>query len=113
VAVCADAVSTRLAPDPDSVLRTAFDGTRITSAGNVNWALLDDRRINRAMGAAALLPAGADRLSAWADVDRAIVRTAPAIPYMWDDATLVQSADVDGAVNELTGGWDLSFTRLR
>ena len=113
VAVCPNAVSLRSVDDPESQLRAVFDGTRIASAANLNWSLLDDPRINRAMGAAALLPAGAERLSAWADVDRQIVRTAPAIPYMWDDATLVQSADVDGAVNELTGGWDLSFTRLR
>jgi hypothetical protein len=113
VAICPTAGASRTTADPAPLLRPAFDGSRIRARDNRNWPALDDRAINRAMGAAAALPAGPDRLAAWGAIDRSIVRTAAAVPYMWVRAAMLQSADADGAVNEYTGAWDLSFSGLR
>jgi len=35
------------------------------------------------------------------------------VPYLWDVVTLVQSADVIGALNPYFTLWDYSFTALR
>jgi peptide/nickel transport system substrate-binding protein len=113
VAICPNVAWFQDFDDPESLLRPTFDGTMISPSGNVNWPQLDDRGINRAMDAAALLPPGGQRLAAWASIDRRIVADAPAVPWLWDTVTHARSADLEGALNPYTTGWDLSFTGLR
>jgi peptide/nickel transport system substrate-binding protein len=98
--------------DPQAMLMPTFDGAAIKPAANVNYSQLDDPAIDRAMDAAALL-AGSDRSEAWAKINRSIIDRAPAIPYVWDDAFGLQSADMRAVMNGYLTTWDLSFSSIR
>jgi peptide/nickel transport system substrate-binding protein len=99
--------------DPQSLLEPTFKGEAIKPQGNVNWSLLDDKKINDAMTQAALAPAGTERSQAWADINKQIVEQAVAIPYVWDDNITLWSKDVEGAMNAYFSGPDFSFTTLK
>lgn len=65
------------------------------------------------MSAASVLLPGPQRLAAWAAIDKRIMQLAPAVPFLWDVAHFVQSADVVGVLNPYSTYWDYSFTALR
>lgn len=110
---CSGVVWLKDFPDPEPMLRPAFDGTRISHAGaNYNFAQLDVPAINAAMARAAVLT-GAERARAWGRIDRMIVGQAAAVPLQWELATLVQSKDVRGVASSIFASWDLSYTSLR
>ena len=75
--------------------------------------MLDDKAIDEAMTKASLIPAGAKRNQAWADINRMIVAQAPAIPYSWDDSFQLASKDIQGVMNGYTTTWDLAFSSVR
>jgi len=60
-----------------------------------------------------VLSTGQPRTDAWAAIDKQIMADAPAVPYVWDVATYVESADVIGVLNPYTTVWDYSFSALR
>jgi peptide/nickel transport system substrate-binding protein len=99
--------------DPQSLLEPTFSGDAIKPQGNVNWSLLDDPEINKAMKDAATTPAGPDRNQAWADINKMIVEQAVAMPYSWDDNVQVVAKNVNAATNAYLTGIDLSFTSLK
>jgi peptide/nickel transport system substrate-binding protein len=100
-------------PDPQPLLQPVFDGTAIShTVGNANFSQLDDPAINAAMVRAQPLT-GAARNRAWGAIDKQIVAAAPAIPLLWDVATLIRSKDVKGVPNVYFDSWDLSYTSLR
>jgi peptide/nickel transport system substrate-binding protein len=99
--------------DPQSLLEPTFKGAAIKAAGNVNWSLLNDKAIDDAMTKASLVPAGPERSKAWAEVNKAIVGQASAIPYVWDDNVNVFSKDVNSVMNAYFAGPDLSFMSLK
>jgi peptide/nickel transport system substrate-binding protein len=113
VAVCPNFSFTRDYNDPQGLLDPVFNGRNIVPANNANWSQLDDPALNRAMDAAAGLPAGGARNRAWGEVDRMATEQAPGIPFLWDTVPTVEAADVRGVVNGYSTGWDLSFTSLR
>ncbi|WP_205695605.1 ABC transporter substrate-binding protein [Conexibacter sp. SYSU D00693] len=113
VAVCATAGWFKDYDDGESLLAPNFDGRAITREGNTNIAQLRSTGVNRAISAARLLPPGAERDAAWAQVDRRAMALAPVVPYTWDVSTLVRSADVDAAASPYFGLWDLTFTGRR
>ena len=113
VAICPNFSFTRDYNDPQGLLDPVFNGRNIAPANNANWSQLDDPTLNRAMDAAARLPAGAARNRAWGKVDRMATAQAPGIPFLWDTVPTVEAADVRGVVNGYSTGWDLSFTSLR
>jgi peptide/nickel transport system substrate-binding protein len=99
--------------DPQSMLDATFNGDNILREGNVNWPELDVPAINQAMKHAALVPVGAARNSAWANINHMIAEQAPAIPFTWDQIAIVQSKDVVGVANGYYATHDLTFTSLR
>jgi peptide/nickel transport system substrate-binding protein len=99
--------------DAQTVLDPTFRGDNIISRNNSNWSQLAVPSIDRAMRAAIRLPPGPDRARAWGAIDRQVTAQAPAVPLVWDTDASVASADVEGAMNESTGIWDLSFTGVR
>jgi peptide/nickel transport system substrate-binding protein len=114
VAMCASAGWFKDFNDPQSLLQPMFDGRFIgRDGGNNNLAELNSRTINRAMSNASTLAPGPQRLAAWAAVDKQVMNAAPAVPFLWDVVTLVQSANVIGAPNPYFTLWDYSFTALR
>ena len=113
VAICPNFSFTRDYNDPQGLLDPVFNGRNIVPANNANWSQLDDPVLNRAMDAAARLPAGATRNRAWGAVDRMATEQAPGIPFLWDTVPTVEAADVRGVVNGYSTSWDLSFTSLK
>src|SRR4051794_24382642 len=99
--------------DPQSMLEPTFKGSAINiNGGNNNLAQLNDPAIDAAMNKASTLR-GDERAKAWADIDKMIVEQAPAVPFLWDKTTVLESKDVQGAGNQYYDGWDLAFTSLK
>jgi peptide/nickel transport system substrate-binding protein len=99
--------------DPQSMLDATFNGDNILQQGNANWPELDVPAINSAMNAAAVVPVGRERSLAWAKINHMIAEQAPAIPFIWDKAALVQSKDVVGVASGYYTAHDLTFTSLK
>jgi peptide/nickel transport system substrate-binding protein len=99
--------------DPQSLLQPTFSGDQILQQGNVNWSLLDDPAINKAIEDASALPVGDERNQAFAEANKMIVEQAAAIPYVSDDNFNVWSTDVQGVMNNFNANVDLSFTSLK
>lgn len=110
VAICPNVGWFKDFNDPESMLRPTFYGPSITTSGNLNWPQLNVPAINSAMDAATLLPPGAARTQAWADINRMIAAQAPAVPWAWDKVALIRSKDVLGVANGYTNSWDLSYS---
>ncbi|MEJ7783262.1 MAG: ABC transporter substrate-binding protein [Solirubrobacteraceae bacterium] len=111
VGMCAGAGWFKDFADPQSMLEPVFKGELITETGNINYSELKDPKIDKAMDEAALLE-GDERLQAWADIDTMIVKTAAAIPFLWDKTTLIRSKDVSGVAASYYTSWDLNFTSI-
>ena len=94
------------------VLEPVFDGETISETGNINYSELNDPKINEAMNQAALLE-GDERLQAWADIDKMIVESAAAIPFIWDKTTLIRSKNVNGVAASYYTSWDLNYTSIK
>lgn len=100
--------------DPQAVLYLTFYGPAITPANNVNWGQVNDPQINSAMAQAALLIDPKQRLQAWAEIDRLLVKQAVAIPEVFNTAASIESRDVAGVSATWNNGiWDLDFTSLK
>jgi peptide/nickel transport system substrate-binding protein len=112
VAVCPNVGFVKDFYDPQSLLDPVFNGNNIIPQNNSNWSELDVPAINEAMEKAAALPPGQERIRAWGEIDKMVVREAAAVPWLWDKLPTVKSADVRGVVNDYNTSWDLSFTSL-
>ena len=99
--------------DPQSMLEPTFKGAAIKPQGNVNWSLLNDKKIDDAMNAASTIEAGPDRNKAFADINKMIVEQAVAIPYVWDDNVNIWSKDVQSVMNAYYAGPDLNYTFIK
>jgi len=97
-------------PDPYAYLYVPFSGKAIVPVNNVNWAVLDDPKINDAMDKAAAITQPQARLKAWANVDKMITETAPAIPEVWATNALVKGKSVKGVLDVWNDDWNLSFS---
>ena len=96
--------------DPYSYLYVPFSGKAIVPVNNVNWAVLNDPKINAAMDQAASITNDTQRLKAWANVDKMITSTAPAIPEIWSSNALVKGSSVKGVLDVWNDDWNLSFS---
>src|SRR5918998_811991 len=92
--------------DPQTMLDPTFNGNNILETGNSNWPELDVPEVNEKIDAAKLVTDPAERATAWADVNKAIMEQAPSIPYMWDYQAVVASPNVRGVQNGYSTTWD-------
>jgi peptide/nickel transport system substrate-binding protein len=97
-------------PDSYAYLYVPFSGKSIVPVNNVNWAVLNDPKINAAMDQAATVTNLAARHKAWANVDKMITAAAPAIPEVWVSNPLVKGSKVKGVLDTWDDDWDLSFS---
>ncbi len=99
--------------DPQTLLYTTFYGPSITPTNNSNYGQVNDPAINAAMSRAARVTGAGARAIAWARVDRMLVSQAVAIPWIFNNAARIRSANVRG-INALwnAGSWDYSYTSL-
>ena len=87
-----------------------FSGKAIVPVNNVNWAQLDDPKINAAMDAAAQVTDPAKRRQAWAQINKMLVEAAPAIPEVWSSNALVKGKTVKAVLDKWNDDWNLSFS---
>jgi len=99
--------------DAQSMLQPTFAGDQIKPAGNVNWSLLNDPKVNEGLKKASVLPVGDQRNQAFADVNKQIVEDAPALLTTWDDTFQQWSKNVSGVMNGYTTAIDLSYTSIK
>ncbi len=100
-------------PDPVSVLVPTFNGNSIVPVNNSNWPQLNVKSINDSMDKAEEQTNDSQRAQAWGDIDKSITEQSPAIPWLWDKTTGLQSKNVNGVINQFNASWDLSFTSLK
>jgi peptide/nickel transport system substrate-binding protein len=100
-------------PDPVSVLLPTFNGKSIVPVNNSNWPQFNLPAVNNAMASAQQLTNESERAKAWGNIDKQITAQAPAIPWLWDKITGIQSTNVNGVINKFNASWDLSFTSLK
>jgi peptide/nickel transport system substrate-binding protein len=113
VAICGSAGWFKDFTDPQSMLDPTFKGANIfKEGGNNNLAQLDVPAIDQAMTKAAALQ-GAERLKAWAEIDKMITEQAPAVPFSWDKTTIIWSKDVNGVGNGYYDTLDFAFTSFK
>jgi peptide/nickel transport system substrate-binding protein len=98
--------------DPQCILQPTFNGASIVPSNNSNWPLLDDPAINKAMDQAVYIDDPTERAQAWGELDDQIMAQAPAVPWVWDDQSNIESGNVAGVINLFNANWDLSFTSL-
>ncbi len=101
-------------PDPQTVLNITFNGTTITTTGNVNWGQTNVPKINKAMAAAENVVGEEARAKAWAKIDEELVEDAADIPFDWDKQPNIEGSGVNG-VGDIwnVGEWDYSYTSLK
>jgi peptide/nickel transport system substrate-binding protein len=97
-------------PDSYATLYVPFSGKAIVPVNNVNWAVLNDPKINAAMDKASGITDPAARHKAWAQVDKMITYAAPAIPEVWATNALVKGSKVKGVLDVWNDDWNLSFS---
>jgi peptide/nickel transport system substrate-binding protein len=98
--------------DGQTILDPTFNGKNILEQGNSNWSQLDVPAINKAMDKAELLPKD-QRAQAWADIDKMVTEQAPAVPWIWDNDVLLESANVNGVASKSNALWELPWTSLK
>ncbi|HEX6458870.1 MAG TPA: ABC transporter substrate-binding protein [Thermoleophilaceae bacterium] len=96
--------------DAYAYLYVPFSGKAIIPVNNSNWAVLNDPKINAAMDQAAAITDPQKRIQAWANVDKMITSTAPAIPEIWATNALLKGNAVKGVLDTWNDDWDLSFS---
>ena len=112
VAVCGSAGWFKDFADPQSMLDPTFKGSNIRAQGNNNLPQLDDPAIDAAMTKASTLT-GNERYQAWADIDKMITDQAPAVPFVWDNTTIIGSKNVQLAQNPSSTLADFAWTSLK
>ncbi len=113
VAICGSAGWFKDFNDPQSMLEPTFKGSAIAKEeGNNNLAQLDVPAIDAAMDKASLL-SGDERYKAWADINKMIVEQAPAVPFVWDNTTILFAKDVNPVVNRYYTDPDLNYVSFK
>jgi len=113
VAVCANGVWSKDLFDPQGLLQPVFDGERIRTIGNVNWANVDDPELNANFDIAATEIDPGERAESYAEIDRLVTSRAYVVPWLWDRQIAFSSQDVRGLVSRFTASWDMTHMSLR
>ncbi len=80
--------------DPQTLLQATFSGKAILAENNSNYPQLNDPKINAMLDRAATLKDQAARVRAFAEINKAIVASAGALPFVWDKQPDAESKDV-------------------
>jgi peptide/nickel transport system substrate-binding protein len=100
-------------PDPYAYLFVPFSGDAIVPVNNSNWAQEDNPKINAAMNSASQITNEAQRLKAWANINKMLVMDAPAIPEVWSSNALVKGSTVHPVLDKWNDDWNLSFSSTK
>ena len=97
-------------PDPYAALYVPFSGKTIVPINNVNWAVLNDPKVNDAIDRASAITNTQQRLAAFATADKYITDDAAAIPEVWANNPLVEGSHVHGVLDSWNDDWNLAWS---
>ena len=95
--------------DGASLIKPTFYGPAIIPQNNTNWPLLDDANVNKLIETASGTKPGEARDQAWADSNLAIVKTAAAVPVVWDNQPIIASKDVNLVADDYANSPFMAF----
>jgi peptide/nickel transport system substrate-binding protein len=91
-----------------------FNGKNIVPTGNVNWAQVDDSKLNAKIERAKQITDPEANAQAWADLDKEITNQAYFIVWLWDNNVSLRSTNINGVPSKFnSGAWDLAFSSLK
>jgi len=99
--------------DGASLIKPTFYGPAIIPQNNTNWPLLNDPSINKLIDTASATKPGEARDQAWADANIAIVKTAAAVPIVWDNQPIVASKDVNLVADDYSNSPFMAFLSVK
>lgn len=100
--------------DAQSMIDPVFNGRNIVPSGNVDTALVNDRRINARLNRATRVTDPAKRAQIYGQLDKTLTGRAYYITWLWDNQIDFASKDVAGVQNAFNGNaWDLTFSSLK
>jgi len=99
--------------DPESMLFPTFYGKNIVPSGNVNYAQLNDPKINAEMDQARQLTDQNARNAAWAKIDDQITAGGYVLMWIWDNDVNLESKNVNGVQSKFNASWDVTYTSLK
>jgi ABC-type transport system substrate-binding protein len=79
----------------------------------VNQSNLNDPKLNAAMDKAEMIPDAKARGAAWGTIDKQVMATAAAVPWIWDNQANMRSKNVNGVTSNNNTAWDLTFTSIK
>ena len=84
------------------------------ATGNVNFAQVNDPKLNAKIDAAKTLTDPTAVAKAWGQLDREVTDQSYFIAWLWDNDVGVESSDVNGIPSKFNSGdWDLAFSSLK
>ena len=99
--------------DGASLIKPTFYGPAIIPQNNTNWPLLDDANVNKLIETASGTKPGEARDQAWADSNLAIVKTAAAVPVVWDNQPIIGSKDVNLVADDYSNGPFMAYLSIK
>ena len=100
--------------EPQAILDVTFNGKSITAVNNSNWPLLNVPSLNRAMDRAERILDPQARYAAWGRIDKAVTRTAAAVPWLWEEYPTLFSSHVTPSPELWNGGGpDVTFMAVK
>jgi peptide/nickel transport system substrate-binding protein len=90
-----------------------FNGKNIVPVNNVNYAQVDDPKLNAEMNKAETIIDPGQRAKAWGELDKEITKGAYVVTWLWDNQVYLASKNVNGVKNEFNSNWDLTASSLK
>ncbi|WP_405020896.1 ABC transporter substrate-binding protein [Kitasatospora sp. NBC_00070] len=102
-------------PGASTYLPILFDGRLITAEGNNNRAQYDSAEVNKRLDEISTLGDPAAAQAAYGELAGRIMRDAPVVPFLWDQAAILVGPNVTGAYGHtaFVGRLDLVSLGLR
>ena len=99
--------------DAQSMIDPLFNSKNIVPVGNVNYAQLDDPKVDAMLNKLVSETDPAKRAEGYAAVDKIVTDGAYLIPWLWDNQINFASKDVKGVRNNFNSSWDMTYSSLK
>src|SRR3954449_9179037 len=99
--------------DGQSFVDPLFNGKNIAETNNSNYPQVDDPKINSLLAKGSKSTDAGERAQIYGDVDKAIIKGAYVVPWLWDNDVNFTSANVQGVVNKFNASWDIPSMSLK
>jgi len=99
--------------DAQSMIDPLFNSKNIVPSGNVNYAQVNDPKIDKMLGDLVSETDPQKRAEGYAQVNKIVTEGAYLIPWLWDNQINFASKDVKPVRNKFNSSWDLSYSSLK